>query len=198
VSRLIGPAWVAVVGASVAAVAITGRIATRSRSAAATAQSELALVAKEAQELVTLRAAAAAPAARHASAGLAQRVGAALTRAGLSASCLSSLSPEAQSMVAMTDGQPRLKRQRATLVLTSLTLPQLGSFLDAWRSSEPEWTVTGLDVSPAAGGSAVQSTGGDLPLRVVLALESVSTEEPTPASLSPVSSLLRTTSQGHP
>jgi hypothetical protein len=187
-----------VVGASAAAVAITGRIATRSRGAAATAQSELALVAKEAQELVTLRAAAASPAARHASAGLAQRVGAALTRAGLSASCLSSLSPEAQSMVAMTDGQPRLTRQRATLVLTSLTLPQLGAFLDAWRSGEPDWTVTGLDVSPAGGAGPVQSTGGDLPLRVVLALESVTAEEPAPAPLSPVSSLLRTTSQGHP
>lgn len=175
------PAWLAVGAVSVGAVGFAGHMASSAHAAAAAASSELARTADQARQLLVIRAASSSPAAKRASSGLAQRVTASLSRAGLPASALSSLSPEAQSV--QVDGDTHVKRQRATLVLASLTLPQLGAFLDAWRTAEPDWNVSSIDLSPAAPGGAPPgaSTGGDLPLRSVLTLESVSIEE-TPAS----------------
>lgn len=91
---------------------------------------------------------------------LAARVSDELSQAGLSASSIQSLSPESET----TDRG--VLRQHATLVLTGLTLPKLGKFVEGWRERQP-WVISGLEVSPA--GSA--SPGSDLPLRIVITLD---------------------------
>ncbi len=102
--------------------------------------------------------------------GLAGRVSQALSRAGLSSSAMQSLSPESES------SDQGVLRQRATLTLSGVTLPQLGKFLDAWRSSEPTWTMSSLDVGP----SGVGTPGADLPLRSVISLEALYRDRPRP------------------
>src|SRR5262249_52850946 len=152
--------------ASVTMMGVAGRAAVRARFDATEARDQLALVAQRAQELVALRTTTASQTSvKRQASGLAPRVGAALSRCGLPASCLSSLSPETAAVV--NDGSSRLRRQRATLALGSITLPQLGSFLNTWRTAEPDWSVTSIDLSPTPAAQNA-STGGDLPLRAVL------------------------------
>jgi hypothetical protein len=173
------PAWIVVAALSAGAVALAGQRAAASRAAALREHAELERLATQARELRSLRAAAASPESAKATPGLASRVGTALSRAGLPASCLSSLSPEAQSVQRLEGSRVGARRQRATLVLTSLTLPQLGSLLQTWRTDEPAWMITGVEVAAAQG--PPPPTGGDLPLRAVLVLESLVIDAPSPA-----------------
>jgi hypothetical protein len=140
---------------------------------------DLDLAQSRAMELVSLRAAAPSWTRRERpSTGLAPRISAALSAAGLPATAMSSLSPEAESQV----GEAALgaRRSRAVLTLAPVTLPQLGAFLAAWRSREPHWTVSSLDLAPL-GGTAKESPGGDLPLRAVIGLETLFVDRPEQA-----------------
>lgn len=103
------------------------------------------------------------PPSSRAEGGLAGKVARALADAGLPASALQSLSPEAES----TD--KGVVRQHATLTLSGPSLPQVGRFMDAWRTAEPQWIISGLDLSPA--GTA--APGADVPLRTVITLDAV-------------------------
>lgn len=179
-------AWTLALGASLAALGYSATRAAAARTSAIQAHARLTRATHDAQRLADLNARiAAASGPRKPASGLAPRIGAVLTRCGLPASCLTSLSPEGEQPVSSHEGQPRLKRQRATLVLGGLTLPQLGAFLDAWRRAEPEWTISTLDVGPQAGNPQAPA-GGDLPLRATLTLESVFQDaEPPTASTHP-------------
>jgi hypothetical protein len=84
---------------------------------------------------------------------------------------MSSLSPE----TAVADGAGG-GRQHATLALTSVTLPQVGAFLQAWRAAEPAWIVSSVDLTPL--NTPAPIPGSDLPLRCVIGLEAVYSEEP--------------------
>ena len=77
-------------------------------------------------------------------------------------------------------GAPVLLHHRASLVLSLLTLPQCGAFLEEFRRREPGWTVTAVELSPDASGKVVP--GADLPLRAQLTLESVMAPAPGSAS----------------
>jgi len=105
---------------------------------------------------------------------LTPRVTTAMERAGLPAATLVSLSPQAESGLAR-EGGVQLSSRRATLMLSNLSLPQLGRFLDAWRSTEVAWLPVSIDLSPASG--KPPDAGGDLPLRVVITIESRSLKE---------------------
>ncbi len=114
---------------------------------------------------------------------LAPEVSATLAGTGLPPSVMNSLSADPDSSAGQGSsgtGAIQARTRRGTLVLTSLTLPQLGAFCAAWRERQPGWTISALDVSPEGGNLAaktsVASTGGDLPLRAVLTLESISLE----------------------
>ena len=104
--------------------------------------------------------------------GLAASLGETLTGCGVPASALVSVTPQPESAV-QGPGAEQLKRQRATLTLSPITLPQLGAFLEAWRAREPYWTVGGIDVGPDQRSAAKGSPGGDLPLTAVLTLDAV-------------------------
>lgn len=159
-------AWAICIAASVAVLFMWGSRAASARADAASARRDLTLAIEQASELARLRQAKREFPERS-EGGLASKVSAALLRAGLTASTLQSLSPEANTPV---NGEPRLSRQRATLTLQGLSLPQVGAFLDAWRGEEPDWVVAGIDLSPASGRDA-GSIGSDLPLRVSLTIE---------------------------
>lgn len=102
--------------------------------------------------------------------GLAPRVTASLQLAGLPTGVLVSLSPEADTLVASDDGV-RVVRRRATLVLSGVTLPQLGRFLEGWRIAEPAWTPVSIDLSPLGGKGP--EAGGDAPLRTTVVVEAL-------------------------
>ena len=140
---------------------------------------------------------------------LSPRLSALLAATGLPPSTLLSLSADGNDTPALLPSDPatpdgitpgdapvqraapgRLVRRRASISLSGLTLPQLGSLLARWRSDAPEWIVTSLDVTPidapppsltggASSTSAMQTTrtadgrvvGSDLPLRVQLSAE---------------------------
>jgi hypothetical protein len=125
--------------------------------------------------VLTLRAAStatssSAPAGRPRS--LAAAAAEVLATAGLPASILSSLSPESETKE-RADGGTDLRRRRATLTLTPLTLPHLGRVLEAWRQRLPEWTIARIDLEPRREEATMASNGGDLPLRAVLVIENL-------------------------
>jgi hypothetical protein len=165
-------AWV---GAAVAALVSVSAAGARYWSARGRATTELArvrLVTSDARELARLRAGAPSwTAQERPGAGLAARVSAALAGCGLPASALSTLSPEAESGVGETD--LRARRTRAVVTLAPVTLPQLGGFLAAWRSGNPEWTVGSIDIAPQSAAGAASGSGGDLPLRALVTLETL-------------------------
>ncbi len=104
-------------------------------------------------------------------ASLATRVSGVLSAAGLNQSNLAGLSPE--SAAQRSDAGTALRR-RATLTLQSLTLPDLGRFIGEWRAREPAWAVTSIDLTPVT--NAKPEPGTDLPVRVVLVVETLSFE----------------------
>ncbi len=167
--------WAPTLVIAVVILLATGHSAVRARVEIADAKDELTTVSEQANELVQLRwhsketSLPPKPAT-----GLAARVGAALSRCGLPSSALQSLSPESQTASGSTG-----IRQRATLNLAGLTLPQLGAFLGTWRDGD--YVVTAIDLSPAernvTGGGA--SPGADLPLRAVIVLEGLFRNAPT-------------------
>lgn len=170
--------WILVLAASAAAVLFAGRSAAASHARADVATRSLEAIQSQARELAALQAAArSAPSRPSAGSGLASRMAAALSSARLPASALSGVSPEPAGTVSSG-----AKRQRASINLSGLTLPQVGALLAAWRTAEPGWTVTRIDLSPLnqpQGGQGAANTGGDLPLRISLGLEAL---EPSPGA----------------
>lgn len=172
-SRGIALLWVFVAGGSAAAMGLSARAALAARERAGAELRELRQAREHVAEIEALRAAAPVWASKEPPAsGLAPRVSAALAAAGLPASALAGLSPEAELDVGGGGGgEWRARRRRATLTLTGTTLPQVGKFLAAWREHEPDWTVTGVDLAPEPGKAPPQ--GGDLPLRATVTLEAL-------------------------
>jgi hypothetical protein len=166
--------WTGTVLVAVTVVTIAARSALASREDARLALSQLVAVTEQAKDVVRQRELTFKFPVQPAG-GLAGRVSGALSRCGLMAAVLQGLSPEAETLIG--DGPRRAVRQRATLTLSGLSLPQVGTFLDAWRSAEPDWTVTSIELSPLDRGGTL---GSDLPLRAVLMLEGLFREAPPP------------------
>lgn len=187
--------WMLALLVSLPALATTGWVYRGAIAAELAAAKRRERVTSHAEELQQLRTTLPAwahgvPARAEASASLAQRVPAAIAAAGLPATALSSLSPESNSGASegLNKTGVRIDRRRATLTFGALTLPQLGRFLAAWREREPHWVVTSIDATPERssldrGGNGGQvQPGGDLPVRVVLAVESLSVQRPKTAA----------------
>lgn len=155
----------------------------RAESAAREAERRAGQLGAAAAEIDTLHAGLPAWATSSASESdtLAKRAGQVVASAGLPASALSSFATQSELTGTPTASGSRIERRKANMVLTGVTLPQLGSFLNAWRSREPEWVVAGIDVSPdgLSSASRVSAAGGDLPLRVVLTAESLALRRST-------------------
>ncbi len=121
--------------------------------------------------------------------GLAQDVAAVLAASGLPPSTLVSLAasgdegaPSGSALAPGAAGEPRVLRRRAHLTLSGLTLPQLGTFLGHFRQRLDAWTITSVEITPI---EATSANGGDLPLRIQLAAETLALfkpERPAPAT----------------
>lgn len=116
---------------------------------------------------------------------LAKRAGEIAAACGLPSSTLASFTVQAETHGPSSKSGIRAERRRAAIVLSNITLPQLGGFLAAWNSREPTWTITSIDISADLAGSSRftqslpgLSTGSDLPLRVVLAADAFSLRSP--------------------
>jgi len=166
--------WMLAGSAAVIAPAAAWRSYIMAHDRASFETTRLTSLRKKGDEIVKLRAASprwSLPAQEAGS--LAPKVTLALSAAGVAASALASLSPQSQT-VAAPDGTRLLKRS-AALTLTPIKLPELGAFLEAWRTASPGWVVALIDVSPDA--AATTTPGADLPLRVNLTLESLAAED---------------------
>lgn len=166
-------AWTFLLLAGVAAVLIESNSYLRARAAADSEVSRARMVATQARQLAMVQPVTHSWAARRRpESGLAARLGETLAACGIAAQALSNVSPQSEIPLSGTDAQDRLRRQRAGFTLVSVTLPQVGSFLEAWRAREPHWGVAGIDLTPEP--SDIKAAGGsDLPLRAVITLEAV-------------------------
>jgi hypothetical protein len=169
--------WGAVAVLAGGAVTVTALGYVEARAGAERQLSAYREVLAQTRELTQLRAKAPAWTRRgRPPTGLTPRISAALASCGLPASSVASVSPESESALGETDLHAR--RTRAVVTLTGVTLPQLGSFLGAWRTREPAWTVSSVDLSPqngqgTAGAGSAGAAGGDLPLRAVIGIETM-------------------------
>lgn len=153
-------AWVLLLAISGAALWSATQRAADARAASAAAREQLITATSLAAELSDLR--SRAPITRSAGSGLTQRVSAVLGSCGLPAAALSGVTPEA------TFRDAAGSRQRGVINLAA-TLPQVGAFLSAWRTAEPDWIIASIELSPASGNNA--SPGADLPLRATITVE---------------------------
>lgn len=141
------------------------------RAGAGVALRQLAVVRADSGEIASIRAAA-PPESRwpRPAPGLATRVADVVSKSGLPPSAFQSLSPETESTVGISG----LRKQAARVTLDGLTLPDLGRFLQEWRTAEPLWTVTSIDITPAAAKVAAKpGQVTDRPLRAVLGIETI-------------------------
>lgn len=166
--------WVCVAGESLASLGIAGSWAYQSCCSADGELVQFRALASQVQQVVQLRAGLPGRENRtRTDFGLAPRFSAVLTGCGLPASALSSVSADPEPVP--IGGELSIKRRRASVTLTAVTLPQVGSLLASWREREPGWTVTGIDLTPET--AAPVAPGGDLPLRVLIAMESLLVDE---------------------
>lgn len=109
----------------------------------------------------------------------------ALAEAGLPPTTLASLTPEEDAPITAapsTNGRPTTnslayRRQAARLTLEPLTLPDLGRYLSAWRTRQPEWTTSSIQISPIITKDAA-ATSPSRPIRVTCLIECVYVEQP--------------------
>jgi hypothetical protein len=139
-----------------------------------------------------------------------------LVEAGLAPALLTNLTPESDTAVDTgniargmgTTSAARYRRQSARLTLEPATMPDLGRFLAAWRTSQPQWAIASINVSPlttmkgSRGRSGATSTGSvadaseeqelvspNRPVRVNLVIECLYVDQaPSASKATPVPS----------
>lgn len=167
--------WLLAAAIVLGALGWTISLAVKSHGHATVAAAQLRTVSEQAKRVSELRALGSLPSGRDGAAPLAERVTAALSSAGLPSSVLSNFSPESESVDRTTSAGTPSKRRRATMTLAPITLPQVGTFLAAWKDRQPMWEVSSVDLSPQSNSAA--TPGGDLPLRVVIVIQSYTLAE---------------------
>ncbi|MDX9911483.1 MAG: hypothetical protein RBS39_06610 [Phycisphaerales bacterium] len=94
---------------------------------------------------------------------LAERAARALARAGIDPASLVSVTP------APIPGTNATTDERATVVLSGVTLPQLGRLLTTWSDAEPGLAFRAIDLERGRDEDA--APGQDVPARAVLTIE---------------------------
>lgn len=167
-TRLTALAWLAALFVSTLSIGAAARQLRSARLEAKRAHSSLNAVLPQVREIATLRAATPDWSNRaKPSTALAPAAAAVVASCGLPEGVLSNVAPDSGTRIG--EGPVAVTRQRATLTLLPITLPEVGRFLAAWREAEPDWTVVSIDLAPQH--RATVTPGGDLPLRAVLVIE---------------------------
>lgn len=139
------------------------------RAEAVTAGARLELVADQTRELSQLRAQAPPELLRERPApGLTARIAGVVAVAGLPQSALQNVTPELETLVTTVRGG-KYRRMTVRMTLEPVTLPELGRVLSEWRSAEPLWTVSSIDLSPGSGAAS----GSQKRLRAALVIETI-------------------------
>lgn len=195
--------WVAVLLVMLG-VAWSGRRVAEARSDVARAEQRLIGVRRQLGEIADLRArpsgVSRASRVSHTSSpasGMVEEVGAALTRAGLPSSTLTSLSPGQETVIGSgttsttgttgITGEGEIRRRVQRLVLEPVPLPALGKFLEAWRTAHSEWSVTLIEVAPLDAGLRARGDAGSAggitltPVRAAMTMESTVLIERAPS-----------------
>lgn len=173
--------------ASTAALFVSASGYLAARRERASASETLVFRRAQAEELASLRRATAT--LPRSSGDLASRMTAVVASCGLPSSTLGSVLPE-QPIEFPSPGVHRT-RQVARVSLEKLTLPVLGRVLDTWRSAEPAWAITAIDLWAAPVIKAL-APGEDrqLRLRATLTLEAVFSDASTGTKASPQANLI--------
>lgn len=172
-SRAIASMWILVVAVSLAGPIVSWRMFASARVTAQNQVHRLESTEAKTAEIKQLRSqSTVTPSAGKDAAGLTPRLTQSLAVAGIPSSSLASLTPQNET-IRTPDGKQAIRR-RAAVTLAPVRLPDLGTFIDAWRRQNPEAIISSIDLSPESGASA--SPGGDLPLRVVMTIESLAVE----------------------
>ena len=167
--------WSIAMVLTLAAVVATAPSAVRARAHAVMQSARVAQVDGLVQRISARRTTSPAWAARDSGASLPERLATAVAAAGLPANVLVSVSPGAEEQLS---AEPPLRRQKATVLLGGLTLPQLAKVLDQWRTAEPAWVVSAIEIAPEKADSKSKAEpGADLPLRTTLGIERVAPGE---------------------
>lgn len=175
--------WMIAIGLSAAAIIPSGSRAARAKAKLDHASKAHAQVAASATEHRSLLAAlpdwaTRVPASTHAEGkdnALATRISSTLAAAGLAPSALTAFQADSAAPIAQSQ-LAAVERTRAVITLDGPTLPQLGAFLTAWCTREPDHVITAIDLSPQpaparASKSPSSTTGGDAPLHAVITIE---------------------------
>jgi hypothetical protein len=142
----------------------------RHRTEARAALAHFHTISTQAVELANLKAAAPPEARRpRPDPGIASRLAHAVALANLPQTALQNITPELESTVSSAQGAPAYRRTTVRLTLEPITLPELGRFLSEWRTAEPTWTVTTIDLTPVNRPVRDQQR----PLRAALVIETI-------------------------
>ncbi|CAG0985462.1 hypothetical protein PHYC_01998 [Phycisphaerales bacterium] len=157
----------------VGAIAWAGRSAMSAQASVARMRDNMKTSTDDVADILSLRSQMAGVPSADESMDLTRKVTSALATAGLQASNLASLSPDAEQPVGSAkaqDGTPIFVRRGARIVVDGTTLPRLGRFLDAWRSANPTWIVSTIDLSASGRPDPAER---QLPLRALITIEAV-------------------------
>lgn len=105
---------------------------------------------------------------------LANRV---LDAAAIPAARLRSLQPEADRAIA--DDRDGRRAATVRLSLEPLTIPELGSFLASWRSSQQVWSVSRIDLNAMSQGQPNAKASGNY--RATITVSATYLDDPAPA-----------------
>lgn len=126
--------------------AVSGRRLADARAAYAASQSMFLVTAREAQEIIDLRAKAQRVDDRQRpEAHVLSQVNAVLAEAGIAGRRLESLRPEAD--VAVAGSNASYRRQSVRLNFQQLRLTELGSFLSRWRAAQQIWKPRRIEIT---------------------------------------------------
>lgn len=172
-NRAIASMWFLVVAVSLAGPIVSWRLFASARTTAQNQVHRLESIDAKTAEIKQLRSQSpVTPSAAQDAAGLTPRLMQSLAAAGIPSSSLASLTPQNET-IRTPDGKQAVRR-RAAVTLAPVRLPDLGTFIDGWRRQNPEAIISSIELSPDSGASV--SPGGDLPLRVVMTIESVAVD----------------------
>lgn len=178
-SRTIITLWALTAAASLAGPLVAWRAHAAAQRTATAITAGLASLQRQAEEATQLRAASPRTiTGPRDDTALSPRLAQSLAAADLPPSTLASVTPHSETVT--TPDSRKAVRRKAAVTLTPITLPQLGAFLESWRTTEPGWLVSSIEVSPDAASTA--APGADLPLRATLSLESLFATDPPGAT----------------
>lgn len=168
-------------GAVLLAIALaTGRL----RSARATESAALVRLTDaqaDARELIALRSQAERiGSGRRAPEDVTARLHSALLASGLPTSRLADYREASDTELPGHGDGPRYRRQSIRFTLAPIELPELGQFLDHWRSAEPLWTPTSIEMNRAGASRRARNTSDGYSASITIAATYVDRTGSTP------------------